>query len=324
METVLLLAALAYALASGLNDGGMLVGLATRTGTVASAVAAGIMVVAVIGGPYVLGTSVATTLSRGLAQGQRSGKGGTLVLIAVLVTFLVVSSLSRSGLPTSLTLALVGGIVGGGLGLGLPVGWMVVVRVLALALLAPLAAGLLAWLLAWWLGHARIGWLGGRMGAVSEFIALGAQAAAYSATGAQGMVAILAATSAVGSRQVPVSWWGQLLVGVTFGVGLLLGVPRTARLVSERFVHVRRHSALVAESSSAVVCLVAARLGAPVSLTQVTTGALLGGELCLASHHVRWGEARQIGIAWLLTLPVALLVAWAMAAVVTTVGSGRW
>lgn len=323
IAVLLLLAAVAYALACGLNDGGMLVGLATRTGTVAPVAAVGIMVVAVIGGPFVLGTSVATTLMRRLAQGPVSGKSGTLVLIAVLVTFMVVLALSRWGLPTSLTLALVGGIVGGGLGLGLPVQWLVVVRVLGLALLAPIAAGVLAWLGAWWLGHTRTRWLGRRIGAGSEFVALGAQSAAYSATGAQGMVAILAATSAVGSRQIPVSWSGQLLVGFAFGVGLLLGAPRTARLVSERFVHVRRHTALVSESSSALVCLFAARLGAPVSLTQATMGALLGGEIRFAPHRVRWGEAGQIGRTWLLTLPVALLVAWGVAVVGTTLGGGR-
>ncbi|MHB1613195.1 MAG: inorganic phosphate transporter, partial [Actinomycetes bacterium] len=118
---LLLVAALAYAVACGANDGGMLVGLATRTGTIPPLLATVTMVVAVIAGPFVIGTTVANTLAHGLVSAAAPRRSGTVLVLAVLVSVLVVLVLSRWGLPTSLTLALVGGIVGAGLGAGLAV-----------------------------------------------------------------------------------------------------------------------------------------------------------------------------------------------------------
>ncbi|MHB1802349.1 MAG: inorganic phosphate transporter [Actinomycetes bacterium] len=309
---LLLVAALAYAVACGANDGGMLVGLATRTGTIPPLLATVTMVVAVIAGPFVIGTTVANTLAHGLVSAAAPRRSGTVLVLAVLVSVLVVLVLSRWGLPTSLTLALVGGIVGAGLGAGLAVGWSRLVYVLVVALLAPLVAGGLAWVVALGFQHVPSGWLAGRGGAYGEVVVLLGQAVAYSATGAQAMVAILGVLADPRSTGVPVSLPGQLAVGAAFGVGLLVAVPRTARVVSERFVHVRRPSALISQSTSTVACLVSAGLGAPVSLTQATTGALLGGELRLAPHRVRWTEAVRIGRAWVLTLPTALAASWVL------------
>ncbi|MHB1894444.1 MAG: hypothetical protein ACYCTZ_13295, partial [Candidatus Dormibacteria bacterium] len=78
-----MVAALAYALACGIDDGGMLVGLVTRTGTVPPAVAAGIFALGVIVGPFVLGSSGATMLTRGLIEVAHTGTSGSVTTMRI-------------------------------------------------------------------------------------------------------------------------------------------------------------------------------------------------------------------------------------------------
>jgi PiT family inorganic phosphate transporter len=51
---------------------------------------------------------------------------------------------------------------------------------------------------------------------------------------------------------------------------------------------------------------------APISTTQTITGAIMGVGATRRVSAVRWGMARSIGIAWVLTFPMAGLVAAAL------------
>jgi len=57
------------------------------------------------------------------------------------------------------------------------------------------------------------------------------------------------------------------------------------------------------------VILGAALLGGPVSTTQVVSSAILGVGSAERLSKVRWGVARNILIAWLLTVPASALLA---------------
>ena len=51
-----------------------------------------------------------------------------------------------------------------------------------------------------------------------------------------------------------------------------------------------------------------ADLGFPISTTQVITGSVLGSGARVRFRHTRWGSPRNIGIAWVVTLPAACAV----------------
>jgi PiT family inorganic phosphate transporter len=50
-------------------------------------------------------------------------------------------------------------------------------------------------------------------------------------------------------------------------------------------------------------------LGGPVSTTQVVSSAIMGAGSADRLSKVRWSVARDIAVAWLLTIPVSALMA---------------
>ncbi len=70
-----------------------------------------------------------------------------------------------------------------------------------------------------------------------------------------------------------------------------------------------------AETGGAITLFLATWLGVPVSTTHTITGAIVGVGAARRTSAVRWGVARSIVIAWIVTMPMAGLVAAAAYAV---------
>jgi len=129
---VLFLAAAAFTMLNGANDGGTLVAVGLTVRGISPIVAVVGLALAVAIVPVLIGTRVATTLTSRLVS--LDGDAGRLALLTAVVSAVVVTAgLSWRGLPTSLTLALVGGIAGVGWGYALPVSWPFIGLVLLLA-----------------------------------------------------------------------------------------------------------------------------------------------------------------------------------------------
>ena len=60
---------------------------------------------------------------------------------------------------------------------------------------------------------------------------------------------------------------------------------------------------------AATVIVAASHFGMPVSTTHVISGAIMGVGSSDRFNAVRWAVARNIGVAWVLTIPAAALVA---------------
>jgi PiT family inorganic phosphate transporter len=63
-----------------------------------------------------------------------------------------------------------------------------------------------------------------------------------------------------------------------------------------------------AETAGSITLFMATGLGVPVSTTQTITGAIIGVGAARRASAVRWGVAREIVMAWVITMPAAALV----------------
>jgi PiT family inorganic phosphate transporter len=63
-----------------------------------------------------------------------------------------------------------------------------------------------------------------------------------------------------------------------------------------------------AETSGAITLFLATSLGAPVSTTHTITGAIMGVGAINKLSAVRWGIAKNIVTAWVLTIPCTALL----------------
>jgi PiT family inorganic phosphate transporter len=317
---LLFAAAGAFAMVSGANDGGALVSSGMQLRSVSLIGAIGMVALALVMVPLLLGTGVATTLATALLEPQGGTEARLAFVVAVVAAVVVVAALTRSGVPTSLTLALIGGIAGAAVGFGLTVEWRTVGVVLLIALLAPLAGGVLAWGLIRPLRHlplrsstARLAW--------GHRLAYSAQCVAYAANDGQKALAILAIAAGTATPRVTPRLDHLVVLAALFSVGLILGVRRVAAKLARAVAPVRPLEAVSVEAGSAMAVLCCTALGAPVSMTQSISGALVGAGLSHGFGRVRWQGVTQVAIAWIVTLPAAAALASVAAAVTLQVGA---
>ena len=308
----LLVLAAFYAVVNGMNDGGTLVANGLKIQSIRLVPAIWLVTISVAVVPLFLGTRVAETFALGLAdlegpQGQRA------LAVAVVAAMLVVLVLARLGLPTSLTLATIGGITGAGLGAGRPVDGGTLVTVLVMAAIAPVVGAMLAY------GLARIGaYLTtpqgvGRVVGTGHRVAFTLQCIAYGANDGQKVLAVL--LLALGLTSVGGLQLAGLLAGgaALFLLGTLVGVRRMASTIGGGVLPVRPLNAVTAEVAAGTAVLGSSFFGAPVSMTQAIAGALVGSGVSEGVRRVRWRLVLNIGVAWVVTLPAAVLVGGIMA-----------
>jgi PiT family inorganic phosphate transporter len=87
--------------------------------------------------------------------------------------------------------------------------------------------------------------------------------------------------------------------------GTYFGGWRVIRTLGKGLVEIESPQGMAAESSSAAIILLSSHFGYSLSTTQVVTGSVLGSGLGKPGAKVRWGVARRMATAWVITLPLA-------------------
>jgi PiT family inorganic phosphate transporter len=107
--------------------------------------------------------------------------------------------------------------------------------------------------------------------------------------------------------EVPV--WVIFVSATALSLGTAVGGWRIMRTMGQRVAKLEPVHGFAAETTAASILLGTAHFGMPVSTTQVISGAIMGVGSSQGVRHVRWGIARRILIAWVLTLPAAGILA---------------
>jgi PiT family inorganic phosphate transporter len=110
--------------------------------------------------------------------------------------------------------------------------------------------------------------------------------------------------------EVPV--WVILSAALAMGLGTAIGGWRIVRTMGMKVVDLRPIDGFAAETAAATVIEVASRLGIPVSTTHVISSAIMGVGATRRASAVRWGVAGRIVTAWVVTIPVCVILGWIM------------
>jgi PiT family inorganic phosphate transporter len=100
-----------------------------------------------------------------------------------------------------------------------------------------------------------------------------------------------------------------ILAASAMSLGTAAGGWRIIRTMGTRVVKLDPVHGFAAETTAASVIVAASHFGMPVSTTHVISGAIMGVGSSDRFNAVRWAVARNIGVAWVLTIPAAALVA---------------
>jgi PiT family inorganic phosphate transporter len=105
-------------------------------------------------------------------------------------------------------------------------------------------------------------------------------------------------------------FWVRMLSALCLGIGTMIGYKRIVKTLGERLgnVHLTPAQGASAELVSALLIGTAGFTGLPVSTTHIVTSGI-GGTMVASGAGRRWCMIRRIVMAWVLTLPVTILVA---------------
>src|SRR4030042_6943147 len=104
--------------------------------------------------------------------------------------------------------------------------------------------------------------------------------------------------------------WVMILCAVAMSLGTALGGWRIIKTLGVRLVHLQPIHGFAAEASAGTVIEIASRIGLPLSTTHIISSTILGVGSTKRASAVRWGIARNIVMAWILTLPACVILAW--------------
>jgi PiT family inorganic phosphate transporter len=103
--------------------------------------------------------------------------------------------------------------------------------------------------------------------------------------------------------------WVVIACNFVIALGTCFGGWRIVRTMGMKITKLKPVSGFCAETASALTLFLATVMGIPVSTTHTITGAIVGVGSLTRFSAVRWGIARRIVWAWILTIPAAGLVA---------------
>jgi PiT family inorganic phosphate transporter len=102
--------------------------------------------------------------------------------------------------------------------------------------------------------------------------------------------------------------WVIFSSATAISLGTAFGGWRLIRTMGAGFYRIRPVHAITSQAASASVILTSGLLGAPVSTTQVISSSIVGAGAAQRAQMVRWGVARNIFSAWMLTIPITGLI----------------
>ncbi len=263
-----------------------------------------------------LGVKVAKTVSDILEA--PTGEHGLVVVLAALVGAITWNLITwYFGLPSSSSHALIGGLVGAGLASSTVIKWDAIwEKVVIPMVLSPLVGFTAAFLLMLgllWLFHRRSPGPLNRGFRGAQVVSASAMALGHGLQDAQKTMGVIVLALVTGgylenNDEVPV--WVIFAAAGAISAGTYAGGWRIMRTLGRRVIELDPPRGFAAETTASAVLYTAAYVfAAPISTTHTITSAIMGVGATKRLSAVRWGVAGNIMTAWVLTIPMAGLVA---------------
>ena len=319
MELAIIIAVVVVALVfdytNGFHDAANAIATSVSTRALTPRVALAMAAVMNFVGAF-LGQKVAQTVSETISPGL--GSHALLIVMAGLIGAITWNLITwYYGLPSSSSHALIGGLVGAAVASGVTAHWDVVLKKVVIPMIvSPLVAFSLAFLvmvgIMWAFKNVTPG-RANRGFRLAQTVSAAAMALGHGLQDAQktmGVIflALLAGGYVSAGDDLPV--WVIVSAAAAISLGTYSGGWRIMRTLGRRIIHLDPPRGFSAESVAAgVLYTTAYAISAPISTTHTITSAVMGVGATKRFSAVRWGVARSILAAWVLTFPMAGLAA---------------
>jgi PiT family inorganic phosphate transporter len=262
-----------------------------------------------------LSTAVARTIGSDIVDARQVTQ---LLTLAALLSAIVWNTFTVwIGMPVSSSHAIVGGVIGAAVAQS---GFSIlrakgIVKIVESFLVSPVLGFAIGLVVIWALVAifarsvpSRVNSFFGR----AQMVSAGFMALSHGSNDAQKSMGIitLALFSAGRLSKIDVPTWVVGACAAAMGIGTAAGGRKVIRTLGMKMIHLKPYQGFAAETSASAVILTASHFGLPVSTTHVISSAIMGVGAQKGVSAVRWGVARNILLAWILTLPLTAGVAW--------------
>jgi inorganic phosphate transporter, PiT family len=263
-----------------------------------------------------LGQEVAHTVSEVIVP--PSGNAGLIIVLAGLLGAITWNLITwYFGLPSSSSHALIGGLVGAAITAGALVHWVTIIDKVVIPMVASPLVGFgvaFALMLSFmWIFRKRNPHRVYRGFRLAQTVSAAALALGHGLQDAQktmGVIFLALVASGHASADDPLPLWVVIAAASAISLGTYSGGWRIMRTLGRRIIHLDPARGFSAEAVGAAVLYTTAFVWhAPISTTHIITSSIMGAGATKRFSAVRWGVAKSIVAAWVLTFPMAGLVA---------------
>ena len=278
---------------------------------------------------FLLGTAVAKTIGKGMI---RLDDVTQYVVIAGLAGAIVWDLLTWWwGLPTSSSHALIGGYAGAAItraalnhgvayaySVILPHGWTLTLIFIVIAPIMGLVLALLFSAASYWILRNRTPGQVDKWFRKLQLLSAAAYSLGHGGNDAQKTMGIIAGALFTAGYMTPdeishewgrYKWFIILSAHTAIALGTYFGGWRIVHTMGSKITKLRPLGGFCAESAGALTLFGTALAGIPVSTTHTITGAIIGVGAIHRLSAVRWGVARRIVWAWIITIPASAAAA---------------
>lgn len=315
LVVVVVVVALAFDYTNGFHDAANAIATSVSTRALTPRTALAMAAVLNLVGAL-LGEGVARTIGSGIITPPGGSSGLTVVLAGLIGAIVWNLATWWWSLPSSSSHALIGGLTGAGLASSTQVHWDVVLeKVVIPMVVSPLVGFALAFLLMtaimWVFRRGNPGRLARRF-RLAQTLSAGAMALGHGLQDAQKTMGVIVLALVAGGyhsgESIPL--WVKIAAASAISLGTYAGGWRIMRTLGRRVIQLDPPRGFAAETVAASVLYTTAfAFHAPISTTHTITSAILGVGATRRASAVRWGVAGNIATAWVLTIPMAGLVA---------------
>jgi PiT family inorganic phosphate transporter len=263
----------------------------------------------------VFGLHVAETVGRGIVEADVVSARVIFGALIGAITWQIITN--RLGIPSSSSHALIGGLVGAGLAKAgfSAVVWSGVLKTVSGIVLAPTLGCIVALFLMLVVSWAFVRFTPYGVDHIfrrAQLVSASCYALGHGGNDAQktmGIIAVLLYSQGYMSGGFHVPFWVVLACQAAMAIGTLLGGWRIVRTMGSKITRLTPVQGFCAETGGSIMLFAATELGIPVSTTHTITGCIIGVGAAKKVSAVRWGVAKEIMTAWIITIPAAALIA---------------
>ena len=264
---------------------------------------------------FAFGVSVATTIGKGMVD--VTVVDNYVILSGLVGAIILTATATHFGLPISVSHSIIGGFGGAaiakaGFGALIVSGYT---KVMIFIFAAPLIGMVMAYIfsvLTLWMVRNQQPRKVDKYFRRLQLLSAALYSLSHGSNDAQktiGIITILLFTNGLLGSTFYVPFYVIIMSHAVIALGTLLGGWKVIRTLGMRVTKLNPFGGFSAETSAGLTIIGATIFGIPVSTTHTITGSIIGVGAIKGLSAVRWGVAKNILWAWVLTIPLSAVIA---------------